>query len=212
MASVIRVNGLKATVGVPYYSNCNLYKVTIKNTSGSAIDLRAEDDAVNEAVEQIVKELNPLAYFTDDGSNGTMYIIVDKAINSAIELQKRIRTIGKDTGATTTSIGPNDIDISGTTVVPATSIAGVTTITGLAVTGTAGEFSCTDPNVLLETGMRLTISGTAGGTGSITGYSDPTTYLISQTNGSTTFTLTATNGNAIVTSAGTLTGLTYTLN
>ena len=59
--------------------------------------------------------------------------------------------------------------------------------------------------------QQLTISGTFGGTGSITGYTDPTTYFIIATNGSTTFTLSAAyGGTAITTTAGTPTGLTYT--
>ena len=140
-----------------------------------------------------------------------MFIVMDKAINSAIELRTRVRQIGKDSGATTTSIGPNDVDISGTTVTPVTSISGAVTLAGVAITGTAGQFSTTSPT-LLEVGLTVTISGTAGGTGSITGYSNPTTYHIISTNGSTTFTLSATAGGAaIATTAGTPTGLTYTL-
>jgi hypothetical protein len=116
MAEVTRVNGLKATVATLYNDNCNLFKITVKVAAGTAVDLRAEDDAVNETVEQIVKELNPLAYFVVNADTGLIYIIMDKAINSASELQVRVRRIGKDANATTTSIGPNDIDISGTTV------------------------------------------------------------------------------------------------
>ena len=116
MATLTRTNGLQATVGTLYAPNCNLWLVTVKDTGASAIDLRAEDDAVNETVEAIIQELNPLAYFTTDSAAGTMMLVMDKAINSASELQARIRTIGKDSGAATTSIGPNDIDISGTTV------------------------------------------------------------------------------------------------
>jgi hypothetical protein len=59
--------------------------------------------------------------------------------------------------------------------------------------------------------MSVTIAGTLGGTGSITGYSNPTTYLIGATNGTTTFTLTTTADGAIATTAGTPTGVTYTL-
>ena len=48
---------------------------------------------------------------------------MDTNHSSASELQARIRTIGKDADpATTTSIGPNDIDISGSDVVAASSI------------------------------------------------------------------------------------------
>lgn len=117
MASVTRTSGLKATVGTLYAPHCNLWLITVKDTGASAIDLRDEDDAVNETVEAIIQELNPLAYFTTDSAAGTMMVVMDKAINSAKELQTRIRRIGKDADpATTTSIGPNDIDISGTTV------------------------------------------------------------------------------------------------
>ena len=80
----------------------------------------------------------------------------------------------------------------------------------MVITGSAGQFSCA--STYLAVGMNVVISGTYGGTGSITGYANPTTYRISVTNGSTTFTLTTTGGTAIVTSAGTPTGLTYTLN
>lgn len=116
MAVVTRVNGLQATVGTLYNLNANAFLITVKNAAASAIDLRAEDDAVDEAVEQIVKELNPLMFFVTNSSAGTICVIMDKSINDASELQTRIRRIGKDSGATTTSIGPNDIDISGTTV------------------------------------------------------------------------------------------------
>jgi hypothetical protein len=58
-------------------------------------------------------------------------------------------------------------------------------------------------------GQLLIISGTNIGTGSITGYSSPTTYRISETNGSTTFVLRTTTGAAVTTTAGTPFGLTY---
>ena len=134
MATVTRVNGLKATVATLYNDNCNLYKITVKVAATTAVDLRAEDDAVNEVVEQIVKEINPLAYFAVDANTGIIYVVMDKAINSAGDLQHRIRQIGSDTPATSTdgnatftysvtSVGPNDIDISGTTVEVAVSMA-----------------------------------------------------------------------------------------
>lgn len=82
------------------------------------------------------------------------------------------------------------------------------TLSGVQITGTAGQFSCTAATLVV--GMQVTISGTFGGTGSITGYANPTTYIISATNGSTTFTLQTLASGAIVTTAGTPTGLTYT--
>ena len=87
------------------------------------------------------------------------------------------------------------------------------TLSGVQITGTTGQFSCNA--AALSVGQLLTISGTFGGTGSITSYSNPKTYRISATNGSTTFTLEddfgGPAGPVLTTSAGTPTGLTYTL-
>jgi len=83
------------------------------------------------------------------------------------------------------------------------------TLAGVTIADTAGGFTC-NANVLVV-GQAVTITGTLGGTGTITGYSSPTTYYIIATNGSTTFQLSATlGGSAIVTTAGTPTGLQYT--
>jgi hypothetical protein len=87
-------------------------------------------------------------------------------------------------------------------------VQGSGAITGVTITGTAGQFSCTA--TILTVGAQVTIAGTLGGTGSISGYTNPTTYLMSATNGTTTFTLQTLIGGAIVTAAGTPTGLTYT--
>jgi len=84
-------------------------------------------------------------------------------------------------------------------------------LTGVTITGTAGQFACSASGVTFTVNQQLTISGTYGGTGSISGYTNPTTYFIIATNGSTTFTLSSTYGGAaITTTAGTPTGLTYT--
>lgn len=83
------------------------------------------------------------------------------------------------------------------------------TISGVTITGTAGQFAGTLTGFLV--GTQLQLSGTYGGTGSITGYVDPTTYLVSVTNGTTTFTLTTLAGAPLVTTAGTPTGITYTV-
>jgi hypothetical protein len=92
-------------------------------------------------------------------------------------------------------------------------ISAGTTLTTVVITGTAGQFSCA--STALAVGNAVTLAGTApagGAQGSITGYSNPTTYYIIATNGTTTFTLSATRGGtAITTTAGTPTTLTYTL-
>lgn len=81
------------------------------------------------------------------------------------------------------------------------------TLSNVVITGTRGQFSCNPSKAPLMVGQTLTISGTKGGGGTLTGYINPTTYFIVDTNGSTTFQL----GN-LSTAAGTPTGLTYTVN
>ncbi len=100
-------------------------------------------------------------------------------------------------------------DFTQTTAAAIQSTAGfTTTLSGVTITGTAGQFSCTASTLVV--GQYIKIAGTYGGTGSITGYTNPTTYMISATNGTTTFTLQTTGAVAITTTAGTPTGLTYT--
>jgi hypothetical protein len=81
-------------------------------------------------------------------------------------------------------------------------------ISTVAITGTAGQISFTASGTVVV-GQQVTIAGTYGGTGSITGYTNPTTYVIGATNGSSTATLTAVGGAPLVTTAGTPSGLTY---
>ena len=114
MGSFTRTNGLNCTVATLYNSNANAFLITVKNVSASARDLRAEDDAVDETVEMIVQEINPLMFFVTDSSAGTMHLITDVSL-SASDIQTRIRGLG-------TAVGPNDVDVTGTTVSAAASI------------------------------------------------------------------------------------------
>ena len=81
----------------------------------------------------------------------------------------------------------------------------------VATSGTAGQFTCGAST--LAAADRVTITGTNTGTGTITGYTSGTTYKVSAVTGTspsvTGFTLTTEAGVAIVTTAGTLIGLTY---
>ena len=92
-------------------------------------------------------------------------------------------------------------------------VAGTTTpvtLSGVAITGNAGTFSCA--NSTISNGELITISGALSNvaTGTISGYSNPTTYHVVATNGVNTFTLSAAEGAAnIVTGAGNTTGLTF---
>ena len=90
--------------------------------------------------------------------------------------------------------------------------AGRTALAGVAISGTGGEFTATATT--LAVGDRVSITGTLGGTGTITGYATGTIYTVSAITGTspsvTGFTLTTEAGVALVTTAGTPTGLTYT--
>jgi hypothetical protein len=115
MAEVTRVSGLRNTVGTLYADNCNLFLITVKVAAGTAVDLQAEDDAINEVVESIVRELNPSAFFVPADSSGKIHVVMDKSVNDAAELQVRIRNMGN-------SLGANNIDVTGTTVAVPTSL------------------------------------------------------------------------------------------
>jgi hypothetical protein len=90
-----------------------------------------------------------------------------------------------------------------------TGAAVAATLASVAVTGTGGEISYTS-QAGLATGQRVVVSGTLSGTATITGYTTPTTYILTAVT-ATTATLTTTAGAAVVTTAGTTTGLTFTL-
>jgi len=60
-------------------------------------------------------------------------------------------------------------------------------------------------------GNPVVVSGTNSGTSTIVDYTNPTTYQISATNGSTQFTLVTPGNVSIDTTAGTTTGLTFTV-
>jgi hypothetical protein len=125
---------------------------------------------------------------------------VTAAYGSAISASRSDFLIPNST-ATGSGIAVNDV----------LSIAGTgTTLASVVITGTAGQFSCTATTLFI--GEKITITGSFGGTGSISGYSTGTQYFIVATNGSTTFTLsTSSGGSGVSTTAGTPTGLTYTL-
>jgi len=119
MAGVTRVNGSgKSAAGDVHYPGAFAFKILVKIANGTAVDLRAEDDALDETVEQICKEINPLVYHTTNDNSGTMTVVCDNSVTAA-DLQTRIRTIGTAANyptSTVTAVGPNNIDTSGTLV------------------------------------------------------------------------------------------------
>ena len=85
------------------------------------------------------------------------------------------------------------------------------TLNGVAITSTTGGFSFTSQTPttpVIAAGMYLVISGTLGGSGAITGYTNPTVYYVSAAT-LTTFTLQTVNKTTLTTTTGTPTGLTY---
>ena len=119
-------------------------------------------------------------------------------------------TAGTSVKSVTTASGTSALSLDmprGVSVTTAT--AAVATLSSVVIAGTGGQITFTSQAGLV-TGQRLTISGTLGGTGTITGYTNPTTYILTAVT-ATSATLTTTAGAAVVTTAGTPTGLTYTL-
>ena len=114
MVGFTRTNGLGVTAGTLYGHNAKAYLVTIQNASNTAQDLRAEDDAVEEAAEYIMKELSPLMYMVTNSAAGTIHVVMDNN-SSAADMQIRIRRLG-------TTVGPNNIDVTGSDVTAGTSV------------------------------------------------------------------------------------------
>lgn len=89
--------------------------------------------------------------------------------------------------------------------------AGNGNLATVAISGTGGEFTCAADTLAVDD--RVQISGTLTGDGAITGYTTGKVYKVYEVTGSspnvTGFTLTEEDGTAVVTTAGTTTGLTF---
>ncbi len=119
MVAITRVNGSGLSVAATVYGpGATAFKIIVKIANATVVDLRAEDDALDETVEQICKEINPLVYMTTNDNSGTMTVVCDSNATAG-DLQARIRTIGTASNyptSTVTAVGPNTIDTSGTLV------------------------------------------------------------------------------------------------
>jgi hypothetical protein len=158
-------------------------------------------------IENITQSANAVVTFTDQFALSNAQAVTITGVTGMSAVNGQTYYLGNLT-TTTANLYTNN------TLTTALDTTATFTLSGVSITGTAGQFSCTSttPTNQLYVGQAVTISGTFGGTGSITGYSNPTTYYIVATNGSTTFTLsTVRNGSGVVTTAGTPTGLTYTV-
>lgn len=94
-------------------------------------------------------------------------------------------------------------------VMDVTSLSSGAVLSGVTVTGTNGQCSCTATPSLFV-GQAVVVTGIS--TGTSTGITTGNTYYIIATNGTTTFTVSTTLGGvAVATTVGTTTGLTFTL-
>jgi hypothetical protein len=135
--------------------------------------------------------MNPVGVFTASGTT----------TNGSPNVTFATTNIAMGAGVTVTGTG---IPAS-TTIVSSGLVSNAITLAGVAVTGTAGQFSCSATTLLLN--QEVVVTGTL--TGTATGISAGTYYIIA-TNGTTTFTLSTTKGGtAITTTAGTTAGLTF---
>ena len=125
MAGQTRVHGSGLSVAATVFSQgATAFKIIVKIANGTAVDLRAEDDALDETVEQICKEINPLIYMVTNDNSGIMTVVCDSNATAG-DLQARIRLIGKAANyptSTVTAVGPNTIDTSGTVVTVAATL------------------------------------------------------------------------------------------
>ena len=106
-------------------------------------------------------------------------------------------------------INGSDTDNAAARVMDVTSLSSGLGLSGVTVIGTNGQCSCTTTPSLVV-GQAIVVTGIS--TGTSTGITTGNTYYIIATNGSTTFTLSSTlGGAAVATTAGTTTGLAFTL-
>ena len=110
MAEFARVNGFGNYAQGTIYSVAQL-KAFLINAQAA---LTAENDGTNEAMEAIIREVQPLMYYSANTAQTITVIVVGHAVNAAT-LQARIRNMGS-------TVGPNNFDLSSATVVAAAAL------------------------------------------------------------------------------------------
>ena len=95
MAATTRVNGSGFYTGGTLVSTNQLkaIKIEIKDTS-AAIDCSTLDDGIDELVEDVVRELQPLMYqLAGTGSTGIIHAIIDGHAVDADTLTARVKNV-----------------------------------------------------------------------------------------------------------------------
>jgi hypothetical protein len=139
---------------------------------------------------------------TTSGSATTTFPATNVAMGAGVSVSGTGIPVGTTvvSASTVSTVWTVVLSANATASTPAAALAAV------AVTGTAGQFSCTATSNI-ATGQTVVVAGTLSG--SATGIAAGTYYVIA-TNTTSTFTLSATlGGTAITTTAGTTTGLTF---
>lgn len=106
---------LNGVTGKQLGASLKFYVVTVKDSGASVVDITAEDDADNEIYEKIIGQFGSVLAYDSTAASGLIYVITDShAAPDASVIQEVIRSMG-------TSVGANNIDVSGTVVVNGTS-------------------------------------------------------------------------------------------
>jgi len=110
MATFARINGFGNYAQGTIYSVAQLDAYLIDAQAA----LTTEDDGADEAMEAIIREVQPLMYYSA-GTAQTITVVVDGHAVNAATLQARLRNLGS-------SVGPNGFDLSAATVVAASTL------------------------------------------------------------------------------------------
>jgi hypothetical protein len=94
MAATTRVNGSGQYLTGTLVSVVQLKAFVID----VGADLQAQDDGIDEAVENVIREVQPLMYLTPTASDGIIHVIVDGHAVDADTLQARIRNMDSGSG------------------------------------------------------------------------------------------------------------------
>jgi len=148
-------------------------------------------------------------------TSGIAVVYASKGLIDRTTLQECTRVYGKEVVTNIDGTSPisasNKMELNNVT-----GIAGrLETLSNVQITSIEGDITFDAANI--EDGDLITISGTFGGSGTITDYTDPTTYEVAEINSGvrpyvTGARLRKLNTNNVVTTIGTPSGVTYTVN
>ena len=119
MSATTRVNGSGFYTGGTLVSVTQLkaIKIALKDASNTAIDCSALDDGVDELVEDVVREVQPLMYqLAGDGSTGIIHAIIDGHAVDADTLTARVINVVIGAGSYGTAATNDSVVTVGTSI------------------------------------------------------------------------------------------------